>query len=66
MTKYIVTVNSRFKHKVEVDADNIHEAKYKAELWVADNHDDYSRLEFVEIKAGQARLNKAKEVAHEE
>lgn len=65
MTKYIVTVNSRFKHKVEVDADNIHEAKYEAELLVADNHDDCERWELVEIKAGQTRLNKTKEVAHE-
>ena len=63
--KYIVTVNSRFKHKIEDYADNIHEAKYKAEIWVADNHDDYEKWEFVEIKAGQTRLNKTKEVIDE-
>lgn len=66
LEKYVVTVNSKFKHEVVVEAESLGEAKSEAERLVADDHDDYSRWVFVEIKAGDIRYCKAKEVIHEE
>ena len=66
LKKYVVTVNSKFEHEVVVEAESLGEAKAEAERLVADDHDDYSRWVFVEIKASDIRRCKAKEVTHEE